>query len=106
MAGGVVSKDSLVVNALCELSVRLCRVKWVLYKRSLYALARLSGNAFRAGAGNPTSGLNLAYFLSLHIDCSSTSVYRTNSEHSNDDPTKERCSIVSSVVVVADISVK
>ena len=53
-ASGVVFKD-FVVNALRELSVGLCRGNCVLYKRSLYALARVSGTAFRAGADIPTS---------------------------------------------------
>ena len=44
-ASGVVFKDGFVVNALRELSVGLCRRNCVLYKRSLYALARLSGTA-------------------------------------------------------------
>ena len=51
-------KDGFVVNAFGELSVRLCRGNCVLYKRSLYALARGSGNAFRAGADIPTSEIN------------------------------------------------
>lgn len=54
-ASGVVFKDGFVVNALRELSVGLCRGNCVLYKRSLYALARVSGTAFRAGADIPTS---------------------------------------------------
>ena len=53
-ASGVV-KDGFVVNSLRELSVGLCRGNCVLYKRSLYALARVSGTAFRAGADIPTS---------------------------------------------------
>ena len=40
--------------ALRELSAGLCRGNCVLYKRSLYALARVSGTAFRAGADIPT----------------------------------------------------
>ena len=54
-ASGVVFKDGFVVNALRELSVGLCRGNCVLYKRSLFALARVSGSAFRAGADIPTS---------------------------------------------------
>ena len=54
-ASGVVFKDGFVVNALRELSVGLCRGNWVLYKRSLCALALVSGTAFRAGADIPTS---------------------------------------------------
>ena len=54
-ASGVVFKDGFVVNALCELSVGLCRGNCVLYKRSLFALASVSGSAFRAGADIPTS---------------------------------------------------
>ena len=46
-----------VVNALRELSVGLCRGNCVLYKRSLFALARVSGTAFRAGADIPTSDI-------------------------------------------------
>ena len=49
-ASGVVFKDGFVVNALREPSVGLCRGNFVLYKRSLFALARVSGTAFRAGA--------------------------------------------------------
>ena len=56
-ACGVVFKDGFFVNALRELSVGLCRGNCVLYKRSLYALARVSGTAFRAGADIPTSEL-------------------------------------------------
>ena len=53
-ASGVVLKDGFVVNALRELSVGLCRGNCVLYKRSQYALARVSGTfAFRAGADIP-----------------------------------------------------
>ena len=55
---GVVFKDGFVVNALRELSVGLCRGNCVLYKhfkRSLFALARVSGTAFRAGADIPTT---------------------------------------------------
>ena len=54
-AGGVVFKDGFVVNALRELSVGLCRSNCVLYKRSLCALARVSGTAFRADAAAPLS---------------------------------------------------
>ena len=50
LTGGVDFKDGFVANALHELSVGLCRGNCVLFKRSLYALARLSGNAFGAGA--------------------------------------------------------
>ena len=47
---GVVFKDRYVVNALRELLVGLCRGNCVLYKRSLYALARVSCSAsFIAG---------------------------------------------------------
>ena len=53
-ASGVVFKDGYVVNALRELSVGLSRGNCVLYKRSLFALARVSGTAFRAGADIPT----------------------------------------------------
>ena len=48
----------LVVNALHELSVMLCRGNCVLYMQSLHALARLSGNAFCTGADIPTSEMN------------------------------------------------
>ena len=58
LAGGVVFKDGPVVNALRELSVRLCRGNCVLYKRSRYALACVSGNTFCAGADNSTSHFN------------------------------------------------
>ena len=54
---GVVFKVGIVVNALRELSVGLCRGK-LLYKHSLYALARVSGNVFRAGADIPASDIN------------------------------------------------
>jgi hypothetical protein len=53
-ASGIVFKDSFVVNALRELSAGLCRGNWVLYKCGLYALARVSGNAFHAGSDIPT----------------------------------------------------
>ena len=46
---GIVFKDGFAVNALSEFSLRLCRCYYVLYNRSLYALARVSGNDFRAG---------------------------------------------------------
>ena len=56
---GAVLLHSLCCNtfqhALRELSVGLCRGNCVLYKRSLFALARVSGTAFRAGADIPTS---------------------------------------------------
>ena len=54
-AGGVRPKDGFVVNALRELSIGLCKGNAVLYKRSMYALARVSGNAFRAGMDNLTA---------------------------------------------------
>ena len=57
-ASGVVFKDGFAVNALRELSVGLCRGNCVLYKCSLYALARVSGTAFRAGADILTSEIN------------------------------------------------
>ena len=57
-ASGVVFKNDFVVIALRELSVGLCRGNYVLYKRSLYALARVSGTAFRAGANLSTSENN------------------------------------------------
>ena len=57
-ASGVVFKDDVVGNALRELSVGLCRGNFVLCKCSLYALARVSGTAFRAGADIPTSEIN------------------------------------------------
>ena len=44
-ASGFVFKDGFVLNALRELSFGLCRVYCVLYKRSLYALGRVSSNA-------------------------------------------------------------
>ena len=49
------TQNGFVVNAMRGLSVGLCRDNFVLYKRSLYALARVSGTAFRAGADIPTS---------------------------------------------------
>ena len=49
-ASGVDFKDGFVVNALSEFSVEQCRGNCELYKRSLYALARVSGNAFGTGA--------------------------------------------------------
>ena len=58
LASGVVCKDAFVVNALCELSVGLCRGNCVLYKRSLFALAHAIGTAFHAGADIPTSEIN------------------------------------------------
>ena len=54
-AGGVDFKDGFVVNALRVLSAGLCRGNCVLYKQSPHSLARVSGNAFRAGAGISTS---------------------------------------------------
>ena len=42
--------SSVVSNILRELSVGLCRGNCVLYLRSLYALAHMSGNAFLAGS--------------------------------------------------------
>ena len=54
-ADAVVFKDGFVANSLRKLSVGLCRCNHVLYKRSLYALARVSGKAFRADADIPTS---------------------------------------------------
>ena len=46
------------MNALHELSVGLCRGHCVLCKRSHYASACVSGNAFRADADTPTSEIN------------------------------------------------
>ena len=57
-AGGVVFKDGSFFNALRELSAGLCLGNCVLYKRSHYALARVSGNAFRAGANILISEIN------------------------------------------------
>ena len=57
-ASGVVFKDGFVVNALRELSIGLCMGNCVLYKRSLYALAHVSGTAFRASADIPTSKIS------------------------------------------------
>ena len=57
-AGGVVFKDGFVVNAFCELSVALCMGNCVLYKWSLDALARVSGNASCAGADISTPEIN------------------------------------------------
>ncbi len=48
-------KDGFVAHALRELSIGLCKGNAVLYKRSMYALARVSGDAFRAGMDNPTA---------------------------------------------------
>ena len=55
LAGGAVFKDDLVLNALHNGSVGLCRGKCVARKRNLYALAHLSANAFCARAGIPTT---------------------------------------------------
>ena len=55
---GVVFQDGFAVNASRELSAGLCRGNCVLYKRSLFALARVSCNAFRAGADIPTFEIN------------------------------------------------
>jgi hypothetical protein len=52
---GVRLRGDFTANALRELSVGLCRGNSVLYKRSLYALARASGVAFRAGMDVPTA---------------------------------------------------
>ena len=57
-AGGVVFKDGFVVKALRELSVRLSWGNCVLYKHSLYALAKVSGNTFCARADIATSENN------------------------------------------------
>ena len=54
-AGGVRPKDGFVAHALRELSIGLCKGNAVLYKRSMYALARASGNEFRAGMDYPTA---------------------------------------------------
>ena len=51
--GGVRPKDGFVAHALRELSIGLCKGNAVLYKRSMYALARVSGNEFRAGMDYP-----------------------------------------------------
>ena len=48
-ADGGVSKEGFVTNALHELSIGLCRGNAVLYKRSLTAMARVSGAAFQRG---------------------------------------------------------
>ena len=69
-AGGILFEDGFVVNALRELSVGLCRGNCVLYKRSLDTLARVSGNAFRAGA-DIRNRLRM-YFLPIN-DCPSVS---------------------------------
>ena len=58
---------------LRELSVGLCRGNCVLYKRSLYALARVSSTASRAVAHIPASEINSGCFLYLCTDCLSTS---------------------------------
>jgi hypothetical protein len=52
---GVQLKGDFVTNALRELSVGLCRGNSVLYRRSLYVLARASGIAFRAGMDVPSA---------------------------------------------------
>ena len=66
--GCVVFKDGFVVKALRTLPVGLCRGNCMLCKRSLYVLAHVSGNAFRAGAIR-TSKINKGKLLSLSIDC-------------------------------------
>jgi nucleotide-binding universal stress UspA family protein len=53
--GGADFKGDFVTNALKEISVGLCRGNAILYRRSLYVLARTSGNAFRAGMDVPTA---------------------------------------------------
>jgi hypothetical protein len=50
---GVRTKGDFVTNALRELSIGLCRGNAILYSRSLYVLARVSGFAFRAGMEVP-----------------------------------------------------
>ena len=55
--GSVDFKDDFDVNALHELSVGMCMGDCVLYKQSLYALARVRINAFRTGADISTSKL-------------------------------------------------
>ena len=49
---------SILKKEALELSVGLCGGHYVVYKRSLYASARVSGNAFRAGADIPTSKIS------------------------------------------------
>ena len=44
-----------------------CRGNCVLYKRSLYALARVSGNAFRADADIATSPKNQGCFVPFRL---------------------------------------
>ena len=53
ITSGIVFKD--VICDLCEVSVGMCKGNYVLYKRSLHALGRVSGNAFCTGADIPTS---------------------------------------------------
>ena len=40
------------------LFVGLCRGDYVVYEQGFYALARVSGNAFRVGDDIPTSGVD------------------------------------------------
>ena len=70
-ASGVAFKDSFAVKALRSLSVGLCRGNCLLNKRSLYALARASSNAFLAGANILT--YDQGCFLTLTIDYLSAS---------------------------------
>ena len=41
----------------------------MLYKRSLYTLVHVSGNAFRADADSPTCEISQGCFVNLSIDC-------------------------------------
>ena len=49
VVGGAIEKGPLMVGALRELSVGLCRGNGALYRRSLGGSARASGSAFMAG---------------------------------------------------------
>ena len=53
--GGVAYKDGFVTNALRELSVALCKGNGVLLRRSLGAVARATGRAFREGLAFPSA---------------------------------------------------
>jgi len=56
-ASGKVLKSDFVRNALCELSVGLCKGNSIMYRAGLMILARTSGKAFLSGATIPTSNV-------------------------------------------------
>jgi hypothetical protein len=53
---GGVSRSSFVAGTLRELSIGLCRAKFMAYRAFLGVLARSSGSSFRPGLSAPTDG--------------------------------------------------